>query len=425
MTSSAESPLGLAGELDAQVAGARRRAPAGLAGRDLAVTTAAAAAFIVTATVLAVGVDHASVRAGPVVLLVLVYALVARVDFEIGSGSLVPTQLLLVPMLFVLPTAILPLAVAAGLVLAASVDVARGTVHISRLLVSLVYSWHAVGPALVLVAVGIEQPSWDVWPWLLLALAAEFAFDLLSALVREVVGVGVKVRLVLAGLGQVAVMDVLLTPVAFLAALEAADTPAAALAVVPLALLFQFLAFERRGRIDRTVRLSDAVQQADRAARTDVMTGLPNRLRWEEELVRAAALERVTVVIADVDGLKMVNDTLGHHLGDALIRAAAATLAEGLAGRRYLLARLGGDEFGCLVYDLADDGVEPLVVELREAFSRTTPLPEGIPVTACVGACARPPAPSLAAAIDDADRQMNEDKRRRGIARPTALAQRG
>ena len=59
-------------------------------------------------------------------LLVGVYALAFHLDFEIGTGSAVPTQLVLVPMLFVLPTGIVPLAVAAGVVLGSMTEYARG-----------------------------------------------------------------------------------------------------------------------------------------------------------------------------------------------------------------------------------------------------------------------------------------------------------
>ena len=55
-------------------------------------------------------------------LFVGLYALVSRVEFEIGSGSAIPTQLVLVPMLFALPIGVVPLAVAAGLVLRTVAD---------------------------------------------------------------------------------------------------------------------------------------------------------------------------------------------------------------------------------------------------------------------------------------------------------------
>jgi hypothetical protein len=85
-----------------------------------------------------------------ILLLVAVYALAFRLDFEIGTGSAVPTQLILVPMLFVLPTGIVPIAVASGVVLGSLTEYARGDLHFERVFIRLGNCWHAVGPALVL-----------------------------------------------------------------------------------------------------------------------------------------------------------------------------------------------------------------------------------------------------------------------------------
>ena len=82
-----------------------------------------------------------------VLLLVAAYAAAFRLDFEIGTGSAVPTQLILVPMLFVLPVGLVPLAVAAGVAARELVDVhfaARSASSASSLRV--VNAWHAVGP---------------------------------------------------------------------------------------------------------------------------------------------------------------------------------------------------------------------------------------------------------------------------------------
>jgi hypothetical protein len=71
-------------------------------------------------------------------LLIGVYALAFHLDFEIGTGSAVPTQLVLVPMLFVLPTGIVPLAVAAGVILGSMTEYARGSLHYERIFMRLV-----------------------------------------------------------------------------------------------------------------------------------------------------------------------------------------------------------------------------------------------------------------------------------------------
>ncbi len=106
----------------------------------------------------------------------------------------------------------------------------------------------------------------------------------------------------------------------------------------------------------------------------DPLTGMFNRRRFEEELERALAhAERYRVpgalMVVDLDGLKAVNDTLGHAIGDELIERVARLLRHSLRTSD-VVARLGGDAFGVLLPQLsADDAVqvaEKLLEELRD-----------------------------------------------------------
>ena len=90
----------------------------------------------------------------------------------------------------------------------------------------------------------------------------------------------------------------------------------------------------------------------------DALTDLPNRLQLREELDRRLAAigqkgGALAVVCLDLDNFKIVNDTLGDHVGDQLLKLIAQRLADGAEGR--FLARTGGDEF-CLLVD--GDGAE-------------------------------------------------------------------
>ena len=121
-------------------------------------------------------------------------------------------------------------------------------------------------------------------------------------------------------------------------------------------------------------RLSIEKQHRDRI---DVLTGLPNRLAFGEEVGRALGEgvrhgRSVAVMMMDVDGFKDLNDTLGHSSGDALLRAIAERLGTAL-GNGSVVARLGGDEFGVLVPDLAGvgeavDAAKGLLGQLEEPF---------------------------------------------------------
>ncbi len=102
--------------------------------------------------------------------------------------------------------------------------------------------------------------------------------------------------------------------------------------------------------LDVTDRVNAADVEARRARRDD-LTGLPNRMRLLEELerrLRARHVRPIAVLFLDLDGFKTVNDSLGHDVGDQLIRDVAAKLLL-VAEPDELLARLGGDEFVLVV----------------------------------------------------------------------------
>ena len=82
------------------------------------------------------------------------YALVARAEFPAGAGFAVPTQIVLVPMLLLLPTPSVPLLVALALLITTSIDASRGAVSRDRVVLSIADAWFAIAPALVLVLGG-------------------------------------------------------------------------------------------------------------------------------------------------------------------------------------------------------------------------------------------------------------------------------
>ncbi|MPY38293.1 GGDEF domain-containing protein [Streptomyces adustus] len=86
-------------------------------------------------------------------------------------------------------------------------------------------------------------------------------------------------------------------------------------------------------------------------ARRDPLTGLPGRDALMARTGRLARTcrEQLHVMIADADGLKSVNDTLGHAAGDTLIATIGHRLGAWAAARGGLAARLGGDEFGAVL----------------------------------------------------------------------------
>jgi diguanylate cyclase (GGDEF)-like protein/PAS domain S-box-containing protein len=145
----------------------------------------------------------------------------------------------------------------------------------------------------------------------------------------------------------------------------------------------------------------------------DGLTSLANRVlfneRLEHALVRAVRGERcVTVLIIDLDDFKSVNDSLGHPVGDELLRDAAARLDQTMRGAD-TVARLGGDEFGVILDDSPSEAeAEAAARRVIEALSEPFHLAgRAISVSASVGlARALPGEATPAELVRDADLAM-------------------
>jgi diguanylate cyclase (GGDEF)-like protein/PAS domain S-box-containing protein len=150
--------------------------------------------------------------------------------------------------------------------------------------------------------------------------------------------------------------------------------------------------------------------EASKLARYDSLTGLPNRAMMrgtlDEALANAAERKRgCALMMIDLDRFKQVNDTLGHPMGDKLLRQVAERLTEVL-GEEGQVGRLGGDEFEAILPGTEEEGrLASLAGRLIEEVSRPYSI-EGheIVIGASVGiAIARPGKAYAAALIKDAD----------------------
>ncbi len=129
-------------------------------------------------------------------------------------------------------------------------------------------------------------------------------------------------------------------------------------------------ALQLAGAVHDVTRRKDAEEQIRRLAYFDSLTGLPNRLMFNEQLHKVIAnadrrREQVAVLFIDLDHFKRVNDTLGHSAGDELLKIVSTRLSNSLrpldsvsrAGaepQAYSIARLGGDEFIVMLGELHD-----------------------------------------------------------------------
>jgi putative nucleotidyltransferase with HDIG domain len=239
-----------------------QRIPGPMSARQLRAEGLVAGMFLAAWGTLAVVAGDSGGHAGTITTVVLVAALavLARVDFPVGSGSAVPIQVLFVPMLFLLSPVALPGLVAIAMVLSHVPDVVRHRRHPQRLLLGVSDAWFALGPAAVFAAAGIHGVSWSDWPVWLLALAAQLFADFGASSAREWLFQGKRPSLQLAELSTVWLVDASLAPIGLLAADAAFRSTYAFLLVLPLVALMAAFAQERRFRLEQAIALSRAYQ---------------------------------------------------------------------------------------------------------------------------------------------------------------------
>lgn len=165
-------------------------------------------------------------------------------------------------------------------------------------------------------------------------------------------------------------------------------------------------------------RRQQAEELANRLARHDPLTGLPNRRVLLEDLEEAleeaqTSAGECAVFLIDLDQFKPVNDLYGHAAGDALLIEAAVRISA-VVGERGTVARLGGDEFACLIRyergsDLPNRVASQIVRALNQEFNVEGKL---IQVGSTVGIASAPKdATTSAALLHCADLAMYEGKR--------------
>ncbi len=228
--------------------------------REMLVEGATAIAFLATAVAMALFLPSPRNLDGPTLAVLLgAYVVSCRTRFDFADGYTDCSQLILVPMLFLLPTPIVPLVVSFGCLLGRSFDYATGRTSLARALGAFSDCWHAVGPALVIVLAGAQLFSWKSLPIYLLALLAQFVFDFGAATLRAQLLDGTSARTLFGLVAPVYALDGALAPVGLVVAFTAVEVgPAVCLAILPLAVVLAILSRERRARVDQALELSSA-----------------------------------------------------------------------------------------------------------------------------------------------------------------------
>ncbi len=137
--------------------------------------------------------------------------------------------------------------------------------------------------------------------------------------------------------------------------------------------------------VDITER-KEAEKQLTYLSIHDSLTGLHNRFYFEEELKRfgTGRFDPVGIVICDLDGLKLINDNLGHDIGDRQLIAAARLLKEQFR-LSDVVARIGGDEFAILLPDCPFETLRDICNELKKAVMNIYVPDTNIPLMMSIG----------------------------------------
>jgi diguanylate cyclase (GGDEF)-like protein len=143
-----------------------------------------------------------------------------------------------------------------------------------------------------------------------------------------------------------------------------------------------------RGKV---ARLQERVEQLDQLAHQDSLINLPNRRGFMRDLERLIArVDRyginAAMLFVDVDGLKMINDTLGHRAGDEALIQVARLLAKGVR-HSDVVARIGGDEFGILLENSDEDAAHETASRLVNQISDCDFMHDGepLPLSVAIG----------------------------------------
>jgi diguanylate cyclase (GGDEF)-like protein len=341
---------------------------------------------------------------------ILLYARAFRIEFDLGPGFAVPSELALVPLVLLLPPQVVPAATLVGVLLGGL----GGDVRMSRLRRVLLHCTslvHVLGPVTVLLVADVGPPALRHWPVYVAALLAQFVLDSIATLGRNVLGLGMPLRPLVTGLRWTFAVDTLLAPIALAGVLatRGSATLGMAFAVAPLGVVL-LLQRDRRRQLRHSRDLADVYREAADRARLDALTGLRNRLAWDEAVQRVDADHLpAAVVLLDLDGLKRANDTHGHRFGDRVIVEMARLLERNAPGAT-VVARIGGDEFAALFVASSADRCASAEADVRAAIAEHPGI-GSFRLSAAIGAAAHPPAASLAVALEEADARVYAEKR--------------
>jgi len=234
--------------------------------------------------------------------LVAGYAIVSRVRFEFGSGYVTPEQLLFIPMLLLVPLAAVPGLVVLAALLSQLPDFLDRSWHRDRWVSCFADSWFCIGPVLVLALFAPDEPQFAHIGIYALAFCAQIAADfgwatLCGTILDRAAGYRVPIGETWRNYAGIAQFDAILTPVAVVVTVAAADAPLALLAIGPIVLMLETFARERKERYAKAVELQ-------RAYRGTVML-LSDVVEFDDPYTGSHSRSVVDLVNATADEMKV------------------------------------------------------------------------------------------------------------------------
>ena len=278
-----------------QVAAQRERRPQPLDRRARVAEAASSVAFVAAAVGTALLVPFTP-DADPLLIaaLILGYATILRIEFEIGPCYVVPEILLFVPTLFLVPLPLVAPLVVTASVLAQVPDFVTGRIHIDRWLHAVSNAWFILGPVLVIGLLAPGEPRVAHVDVYALAFLAQLAANAGPTLLLQRLGHGVSMADTVRALPWIYRVDAILWPMGLMVAVSAMATPVAPLAIAPLVWLLSQFSRERKERYAAALELNRAYRGtvlllSDVVEADDNYTG--SHCRSVVELVTAVAEE--------------------------------------------------------------------------------------------------------------------------------------
>ncbi|MDD3894868.1 MAG: diguanylate cyclase [Syntrophomonadaceae bacterium] len=157
----------------------------------------------------------------------------------------------------------------------------------------------------------------------------------------------------------------------------------------------------------------------------DALTGLYNRTYFEEEMRRLSSerMGNVGIIMCDVDGLKLINDSMGHDNGDSLL-IATANIIKSCFRSADVVARIGGDEFAILLPHCNPEILESTYNRLQQSANQSELSWQGIPLSLSIGTAIRTkPSVPLTDIYKEADNNMYRQKLYRSQSARSAIVQ--